>query len=98
MVLGDSTGLLPSMPNGLTFMATRPLIIPLAIASLGIGFVLWRFMGDIPSVLGMGLNMLKQRLANDLLTEDLSFTFRKIMVEDRIGKTTFEDNWAAAGF
>jgi type VI secretion system secreted protein Hcp len=36
----------------------------------------------------------KQRLANDLLTEDLSFTFRKIMVEDRIGKTTFEDTWA----
>jgi type VI secretion system secreted protein Hcp len=36
----------------------------------------------------------KQRLANDLLTEDLSFTFRKIMVEDKIGKTTFEDTWA----
>jgi hypothetical protein len=58
MVPGDSTGLLPSMPNGLTFMAMRPLIIPLAIASLGIGFVLWRFMGDIPSVLNMGLEVL----------------------------------------
>src|SRR6202521_2676249 len=29
----------------------------------------------------------RQRLANDLLTEDLSFTFQKITVEDRIGKT-----------
>jgi type VI protein secretion system component Hcp len=37
----------------------------------------------------------RQRLANDLLTEDLSFTFQKITVEDRIGKTTFMDDWAA---
>jgi hypothetical protein len=58
MVLGDSTGLLPNMPNGLTFMALRPLIIPLALVSLGLGFFLWRFMGDIPSVLGMGLQVL----------------------------------------
>jgi type VI secretion system secreted protein Hcp len=36
-----------------------------------------------------------QRLANDVLTEDLSFTFQKITVEDRIGKTTFMDDWAA---
>jgi hypothetical protein len=62
MVVLDSTGLLPSMPNGLTFMAMRPLIIPLAIVSLGIGFVLWRFMGDIPSVLGIGLNVLVDSL------------------------------------
>ncbi|HEV2013450.1 MAG TPA: TIM44-like domain-containing protein [Candidatus Dormibacteraeota bacterium] len=46
------------MPNGLTFMALRPLILPLALVSLGLGFVLWRFMGDIPSVLGMGLDVL----------------------------------------
>ncbi len=64
MVPGDSTGLLPSMPNGLTFMAMRPLIIPLAIVSLGIGFVLWRFMGDIPSVLNMGLEVLVDGLAH----------------------------------
>jgi|GEM_PF-5520049 len=62
MVLGDSTGLLPSMPNGLTFAAMRPLVFPLALASLGIGFVLWRFMGDIPSVLSMGLGMLADGL------------------------------------
>jgi len=37
----------------------------------------------------------KQRLASDLLTEDLSFTFQKITVEDRIGKTTFMDDWAS---
>jgi type VI secretion system secreted protein Hcp len=38
----------------------------------------------------------KQRLANDLLTEELSFTFQKIMVEDKIGKTVFQDDWSAA--
>jgi type VI protein secretion system component Hcp len=37
----------------------------------------------------------RQRLANDLLTEDLSFTFQKITVEDRVGKTIFMDDWAA---
>jgi type VI protein secretion system component Hcp len=37
----------------------------------------------------------KQHLANDLLTEDLSFTFQKIQVEDRIGGTIFMDDWAA---
>jgi hypothetical protein len=62
MMPGDSTGLLPDMPNGFTFMAMRPLIIPLALASLGLGFVLWRFMGDIPSVLSMGLGMLSDGL------------------------------------
>ena len=36
----------------------------------------------------------KQHLANDLLTEDLSFTFQKIQVEDRIGGTIFMDDWA----
>ena len=38
----------------------------------------------------------KQRLANDLLTEDLSFTFQKIMVEDKVGKTVFQDDFSAA--
>lgn len=37
----------------------------------------------------------KQHLASDLLTEDLSFTFQKITVEDKIGKTIFTDDWAA---
>jgi predicted lipid-binding transport protein (Tim44 family) len=46
------------MPNGLTYLLMRPLAIPLALAALGLGFVLWRFMGDIPSVLGMGLQVL----------------------------------------
>jgi type VI secretion system secreted protein Hcp len=36
----------------------------------------------------------RQHLANDLLTEDLSFTFQKITVEDKIGKTIFTDNWS----
>jgi type VI secretion system secreted protein Hcp len=38
----------------------------------------------------------KQRLASDLLTEDLSFTFQKITVEDKIGKTIFMDDWSGA--
>jgi hypothetical protein len=58
MIPGDSTGLLPDMPNGLTYMLMRPLVIPLAMVALGLGFVLWRFMGDIPSVLSMGLEVL----------------------------------------
>lgn len=57
MVAGDSTGLLPSMPNGLTYALLRPLLIPFAVVCLGLGFVLWRFMGDIPSVLRMGLEV-----------------------------------------
>lgn len=58
MVPGDSTGLLPSMPNGLTYALLRPLLIPFALVCLGLGFVLWRFMGDIPAVLRMGLEVL----------------------------------------
>jgi type VI secretion system secreted protein Hcp len=38
----------------------------------------------------------RQRLANDLLTEDISFTFQKIMVEDKVGKTVFQDDWSAS--
>lgn len=57
MVSGDSTGLLPSMPNGLTYALLRPLLIPFALVCLGLGFVLWRFMGDIPTVLRMGLEV-----------------------------------------
>jgi type VI secretion system secreted protein Hcp len=36
----------------------------------------------------------KQRLANDLLSEDLSFTFQRIEVQDKIGNTIFMDDWA----
>jgi len=36
----------------------RPLILPLALVCLVLGFALWRFMGDVPSVLVMGLRML----------------------------------------
>jgi hypothetical protein len=57
MVSGDSTGLLPSMPNGLTYALLRPLLIPFALVCLGLGFVLWRFLGDIPAVLRMGLEV-----------------------------------------
>ena len=58
MVPADSTGLLPVMPNGLTYLMLRPLAVPLALFALGLGFALWRFMGDIPSVLGMGFQVL----------------------------------------
>lgn len=58
MVHADSTGLLPAMPNGLTYLLVRPLAVPLALFALGLGFALWRFMGDIPSVLGMGFQVL----------------------------------------
>lgn len=49
---------LPDMPTGLTYLALRPLMLPLALVCLVFGFVLWRFMGDLPSVLGMGFRIL----------------------------------------
>jgi len=55
MVPGDSTGLVPIM---LAFLAEHPQIVPVALVSLGLGFVLWRFMGNIASVLSTGLNVL----------------------------------------
>jgi inner membrane protein import complex subunit Tim44-like protein len=58
VVRADPSGLLPPLPTGLTYLALRPLVVPLALFALGVGFVLWRFMGDIPSVLGMGLQVL----------------------------------------
>ncbi len=59
MVPGDSTGLLPRM---LTFLAEHPLIVPLAMVSLGLGFALWRFMDVIASVVSPGLNVLADGL------------------------------------
>lgn len=50
--------MLPDLPNGFTYLVLRPLILPLALVCLCIGFVLWRFMGDVPSVLGMGFRIL----------------------------------------
>ena len=55
MVPGDSTDLLPRM---LTFLAEHPLIVPLAMVSLGLGFALWRFMDVIAPVVSPGLNVL----------------------------------------
>lgn len=49
---------LPDMPTGLTYLALRPLMLPLALVCLVLGFVLWRFMGDLPSVLAMGIRIL----------------------------------------
>ena len=65
VISADPSGLLPDMPNGLTYLLLRPLILPLALACLGIGFVLWRFMGDIPSVMGMGFQVLFDALRRD---------------------------------
>jgi hypothetical protein len=59
MVPGDSTGLLPRM---LTFLAEHPVIVPLAMVSLGLGFALWRFMDVIGSVVSPGLNVLADGL------------------------------------
>ena len=45
------------MPNGLNYALLRPLLIPFALVCLALGFVLWRFMGDVPSVLRTGLEV-----------------------------------------
>jgi len=55
MVPGDSTDLLPRM---LTFLAEHPLIVPLIMVSLGLGFALWRFMDVIAPVVSPALNVL----------------------------------------
>src|SRR5260370_4336441 len=59
MVPGDSTGLLPSM---LTFLAEHPLIVTVAMVSLGLGFALWRFMDVIASAVSPGLNVVADGL------------------------------------
>lgn len=47
-----------TLPNpGLTTLV-RPLAVPLALAALAIGFVLWRFMGDVPGALKIGLSVI----------------------------------------
>ena len=50
--------MLPDLPNGFTTLLLRPLILPLALVCLVLGFVLWRFLGDLPSVLAMGFRIL----------------------------------------
>ncbi len=50
--------MLPDLPNGFTYLLLRPLMLPLALVCLVLGFVLWRFMGDVPSVLTMGFRIL----------------------------------------
>ena len=100
MLPGDSTGLLPTLPNGLTFAAMRPLAIPLALVSLGIGFVLWRFMGDIPSVLSMGLGTLSDVLrsggARPAASSELAISYPVDAGIDAIRAT--DPSFAAASF
>jgi inner membrane protein import complex subunit Tim44-like protein len=62
MVPGDWTGPLPSV---LTFLAERPLVLALALVSLSLGFVLWRFRDEIASALSPGLNVLADGLRRD---------------------------------
>jgi len=51
--------LLPHLPFGpMTNLILRPLILPLALVCLVLGFLLWRFMGEAPGVLGMSLQLL----------------------------------------
>jgi hypothetical protein len=56
--LADVNDLPVTLPNPSSTLLVRPLAVPLALFALVIGFVLWRFMGDVPSALRIGLSVL----------------------------------------
>jgi type VI secretion system secreted protein Hcp len=84
----------PSMPQFLQAIATNEQLTKVTMEFWDTdprGFQRLHF---VVTLTNASLAEVRQRLANDLLTEDLSFTFQKITVEDKVGKTTFMDDWA----
>jgi type VI secretion system secreted protein Hcp len=85
----------PSMPQFLTAAATNEVLTKVTMEFWDTDNKGVQRLHFLVTLTDATVSEVKQRLANDLLTEDLSFTFRKITVEDKIGKTIFEDNWSA---
>jgi hypothetical protein len=56
--LADFNDLPITLPNPNSTLLVRPLAVPLGLAALCIGFVLWRFMGDVPGALKISLTLL----------------------------------------
>jgi len=85
----------PSMPQFLTAAATNEQLTKVTMEFWDTGRTGVQRVHFVVTLTNASVSEVKQHLANDLLTEDLSFTFQKIQVEDRIGGTIFMDDWAA---
>src|ERR1700694_1815509 len=85
----------PSMPQFLAAVATNEVLTKLTMEFWDADAKGMQRAHFVVTLTDASVSEVKQRLANDLLTEDLSFTFRKITVEDKIGKTIFMDDWGA---
>jgi len=85
----------PSMPQFLAAAATNEVLTKVTMEFWDTDAKGVQRAHFVVSLTDASVSEVRQRLANDLLTEDLSFTFRKITVEDKIGRTTFMDDWAA---
>ena len=85
----------PSMPQFLTAAATNEQLTKVSMELWDTTRTGVQRLHFVVTLTNASVSEVKQHLANDLLTEDLSFTFQKIQVEDRIGGTIFMDDWAA---
>jgi type VI secretion system secreted protein Hcp len=81
----------PSMPQFLQAAATHEQLTKVTMEDTSRTGV--QRLHFVVTLTNASVSEVKQRLAMDLLTEDLSFTFQKIQVEDKIGNTTFVDDW-----
>lgn len=82
----------PSMPQFLQAAATSEILTKVTMEFWDTDKTGAQRLHFVVTLTDAGVSEVRQRLANDLLTEDLSFTFRKIQVEDKIGKTIFVDD------
>jgi type VI secretion system secreted protein Hcp len=85
----------PSMPQFLQAAATNEQLTKVTMEFWDTDRTGVQRLHFVVTLTNASISEIKQHLASDLLTEDLSFTFQKITVEDKIGKTTFTDNWSA---
>jgi type VI secretion system secreted protein Hcp len=84
----------PSMPQFLQAAATNEVLTKVTMEFWDTDIRGVQRQHFVVSLDNASVSEVRQHLANDLLTEDLSFTFQKITVEDKIGKTIFTDNWS----
>lgn len=85
----------PSMPQFLQAAATNERLTKVTMEFWDTDRTGVQRLHFVVTLTNASISEVKQHLVSDLLTEDLSFTFQKIMVEDKIGKTTFTDDWSA---
>ncbi len=86
----------PSMPQFLEAAATNEQLTKVTMEFWDTDKTGVQRLHFVVTLTNASVSEVKQHLASDLLTEDLSFVFQKITVEDKIGKTIFMDDWSAA--